>query len=64
MKLWGVSINNDWCEEVDEVKKGVGDFFKSHFQAVTSKRPAMEFDFCYLKISAEQNQILTAAYPN
>lgn len=42
-EIMGVSINNQWCEEVEEVKRGSWKFFKNHFEAETISRKKKPF---------------------
>lgn len=56
-----ITLNGEWKEEVDEVKKGVSKFFRLHFKSSSNSKFSLSPDFCQNKISEEENQLLV--YP-
>ncbi|KAL8474597.1 hypothetical protein ACS0TY_031158 [Phlomoides rotata] len=57
-----VYINGEWKEEVEKVKNGIFDFFKTHFGPSQQCRLKSSLDFARKKVSVAGNQMFTAAF--
>lgn len=61
-ELVGLFLDGVWCDEVEEVKKGVFEFFKKHFQKEEIRRPSLDKDFFTRRISEADNDILVSPF--
>lgn len=61
-ELVGITLNGVWNEEVEEVKKGVRDFFKNQFSKSRGRRPSLREGISDKKISEEDNRFLIADF--
>lgn len=61
-EIVGININGSWFEEVDVVKKGVHDHFKSHFHKEIFSRPIIAQNFARRKLSDVDNNFLIAPF--
>lgn len=59
-EIVGININEEWKEDVVEVKNGIFEFFKSHISRRVHIRPSFGRDFGGSKIFKEDNQMLIA----
>lgn len=55
-------MNEAWCEEVEEVKKGLFNHFRQHFSKENMFRPRLESDFVSKFISQTDNGFLIAPF--
>lgn len=58
----GIKVNGEWKEEVTEVKKGVFDYFSSHYKSKELSRPSLARDFTNRAVSLEENNMLIAPF--
>lgn len=56
-----INIEGQWVEEVEDVKKGIFEFFK-HFQGSDYQRPTLTQDFTHSRISGLDNQFLISPF--
>ncbi|KAL8525193.1 hypothetical protein ACS0TY_014713 [Phlomoides rotata] len=61
-EISGVNIGSVWREEVQEVKKGIFDFFNTHFSRSSGPRPILDSGLFEKKISTEDNAMLTTTF--
>lgn len=58
----GLVINGSWTDKVEEVRKGVREFFRNHFSKSKTKRPKLVASSGDRKLMKEDNKLLTDTF--
>lgn len=61
-EIAGIRLDGSWCEEVNEVKMGVLEFFRDHYRNEAVVRPSLAHDFFSKKILDFDNSMLVVPF--